>query len=150
MKSLRKLFAALLLVGAASLPALSRNNPPDTPSVTPLRNIDVLKMAERKIAPEVIVETIKSSPCNFDTFPPVMQDLKRRGVADDVLRAMMEAPYGPPVRRGAGETADAPIYHYAEQLRQFGLITTAAGSRNTRRSVRPERARATRSSRRRP
>ena len=142
MNSLRKLLAALLLVGAASLPALSRNNLPETPSVTPLRNIDVLRMAERKIAPEVIVEAIRSSPCNFDTFPPVMQELQRRGVPVLVLRAMLEAPYGPPADAQQEDMANQPIYHYAEQLKQYNLATSAQGNRAS--SLRQPRARATR------
>lgn len=48
------------------------------------------------IKPGDIVAKIVTSPCNFDIFPPVLRDLKRRGVPDTVLRAMASVPHGPP------------------------------------------------------
>ena len=65
-------------------------------SAVTLRNADVLQMVKAKIAPDVIVAKIKSSPCNFDTFPTVLSELKYRGVPDEVLMAMVNAPNGPP------------------------------------------------------
>ena len=61
-----------------------------------LRNGDVLRMVEEKVEPELIVAKILTSPCNFDVFPPVLRDLRRRGVPEEVLRAMKAAPNGPP------------------------------------------------------
>ena len=61
-----------------------------------LRNNDVLLMVQDNVEPEVIVTKILSSPCNFDVFPPVLRDLRRRGVPEEVLRAMLAAPNGPP------------------------------------------------------
>ena len=63
--------------------------------VTPLSNKDVLVMVQNHQSEEAIINTIKSSPCTFDTFPPVLKDMKRRGVSDAVLQAMIDAPYGP-------------------------------------------------------
>lgn len=61
-----------------------------------LRNGDVLRMVAEKVEPELIVAKILTSPCNFDVFPPVLRDLRRRGVPEEVLRAMKTAPNGPP------------------------------------------------------
>ena len=61
-----------------------------------LRNGDVLRMVEENVEPELIVAKILTSPCNFDVFPPVLRDLRRRGVPEEVLRAMKAAPNGPP------------------------------------------------------
>jgi len=61
-----------------------------------LTNRDVLRMLEDKVAPEKIIGTILTSSCNFDVFPPVLRDLKRRGVPDTILVAMKMAPVGPP------------------------------------------------------
>lgn len=61
-----------------------------------LRNGDVIRMVEEKVEPELIVAKILTSPCNFDVFPPVLRDLRRRGVPEEVLRAMKAAPNGPP------------------------------------------------------
>lgn len=142
MKKLCLLFAALLVISPAPQPALGDGLLAETPSVTPLHNRDVLIMLGRNISPEVVVKTIKSSSCNFDTFPPVMQDLKRRGVPEEILQAMLEAPYGPPSSSTPAESADQPIYHYAEQLKQYNLIATSSGGQ--RRSTRQERSRASR------
>jgi hypothetical protein len=60
-----------------------------------LHNNDVLLMVEQGMKPDDIVARIVSSPCQFDTFPPVIQDLKQRGVPDSVLAAMKRVPYGP-------------------------------------------------------
>lgn len=102
--------------------------------VTPLNNKDVLRMVQSHLSEEAIIKTIRSSPCTFDTFPPVLRDMKRRGVSDAVLQAMIEAPYGPArqdasVKDNAGEQ---PIYHYTDQLRQLGYIAPTTAGRGAR------------------
>jgi len=61
-----------------------------------LRNNDVLLMVEDKVKPEIIITRILTSPCNFDVFPPVIRDLRRRGVPEKVLMVMKVVPNGPP------------------------------------------------------
>lgn len=117
-------FALILL-----LPPLTLGREPQTNEVSPfapMRNRHVLFLVEKKLDSEAIVTIIKSSWCNFDTFPPVMQDLKRRGVPVQVLQAMVEAPYGPPANSKLDNAVDPQIYHYAEQLKQMGLLTWSA------------------------
>ncbi|MCA1579605.1 MAG: hypothetical protein LC794_19840 [Acidobacteria bacterium] len=100
--------------------------------ITPLSNKDVLVMVQQHLSEEAIIKAIHSSPCTFDTFPPVLKDMKRRGVPDAVLQAMVQAPYGPAsqnVRRD--DLGEQPIYHYADQLRQMGYITPSTGSRSS-------------------
>jgi hypothetical protein len=62
----------------------------------PLRNGDVIRMVEEGKKSSDIIGKIFTSHCNFDIFPPVLRDLKRRGVPDTVLAAMQSAPVGPP------------------------------------------------------
>jgi hypothetical protein len=88
----------------------------------PMRNKDVLALIEKKITPDEVIAIIRSSWCNFDTFPPVLQDLKQRGVPGQVLQAMVDAPYGPPANSKLGGAAEQPIYHSAEQLKQMGFV----------------------------
>jgi hypothetical protein len=45
---------------------------------------------------DLIIATILSTSCNFDIFPPVLDDLKRRGVPENVLQVMSVVPNGPP------------------------------------------------------
>jgi len=100
--------------------------------ITPLSNKDVLLMVQKHMSEDVIISTIKSSPCTFDTFPPVLKDMKRRGVSEAVLQAMIEAPYGPVANAGSRDElgADDPIYHYADQLKQFGYIAPTTSRRS--------------------
>ena len=116
---------------------------------TPLSNKDVLMMVQSHLSEETIVKAIKSSPCTFDTFPPVLKDMKRRGVPDTVLQAMVEAPYGPAVANlntSKDELGEQPIYHYADQLKALGYISPSTVGRSSfqRQSAR---ARATRTRR---
>lgn len=116
--------------------------------ITPLSNKDVLVMVQQRVAEEAIIKVIKSSPCTFDTFPPVLKDMKRRGVSDAVLQAMIEAPYGPSVQIASrDDLGEEPIYHYADQLRQLGYIAPSQASRNPR-YPRQNRTRASRTRRR--
>jgi len=71
----------------------------------PLTNADVLKMVGAKLAPEVVVEKIKASPCDFDTSPGALKSLKEAGVPDSLLLVMVMSPKcGPqPARRVAVE-----------------------------------------------
>jgi hypothetical protein len=72
---------------------------------TPLTNADIMTMVRAKLPAALIIQKINTSPCAFDTFPSVLAELKYRGVPDDVLMAMVEAPHGrrptPNVREGS-------------------------------------------------
>jgi hypothetical protein len=119
---------------------------PGESDFTPLSNKDVLMMVQNHLPEEAIVKAIKSSPCTFDTFPPVLKDMKRRGVPDAVLQAMVEAPYGPAVRNmnvSKDELGEQPIYHYADQLKAMGYITPSKVGRSSyqRQSARASRTR---------
>ena len=91
-------------------------------------------MVQNHLSEEAIVNAIKSSPCTFDTFPPVLKDMKRRGVPDAVLQAMVDAPYGPSVQEmnvSKDELGEQPIYHYADQLKAMGYISPTTVSRSS-------------------
>ncbi len=114
------------------------------PDITPLSNKDVLSMVQSHLSEEAIISTIKASPCTFDTFPPVLRDMKRRGVSDAVLQAMIEAPYGPSTKSAnAKDDVGDIIYHYADQLRQMGYIapTTSRRSQFPRQNARTRNSR---------
>jgi len=118
---------------------------PDNPDVTPLSNKDILMMVENKVTADAIVKTIHDSACTFDTFPPVLKELKRRGVPDSVLLAMVEAPYGPSEHNNsADDLGERAIYHYAEQLKQYLTPTAASRLRQSARPMRGTRAARTR------
>lgn len=139
MKKLYLLLGVVLVVTGASATVAA------TPrEVTSLSNKDVLTMVEQKMATEAIIEAIKSSPCTFDTFPSVMKELKRRGVPEEVLQAMLDAPYGPAAdNRSTDDLDEEPIYHYTENIKQF-LSPLNNGRRFT---PVPNRTRAARSTR---
>lgn len=112
-------------------PALANAMSGET-DITPLSNKDVLLMVQQHLSEEAIIKAINSSPCTFDTFPPVLKDMKRRGVPDAVLQAMIQAPYGPSAQNmRRDELGEQPIYHYADQLRQMGYLTPSTASRSS-------------------
>ena len=63
-------------------------------SFTTLKNADVMTMVRAKLPTALIIEKINTSNCAFDTFPSVLAEMKYKGVPDEVLMAMVEAPHG--------------------------------------------------------
>jgi hypothetical protein len=59
-----------------------------------LTNTDVLEMLKAGLAPEIITAKIKASATQFDTSPDALQELKKAGVPDAVILAMVEKPAG--------------------------------------------------------
>jgi hypothetical protein len=138
------LLAALLLIAPLVSVARAVEQPlGDSSDFTPLNNKDILEMVQRKVETQAIVLAIQSSPCTFDTFPPVLLEMKRRGVPEVVLVAMVEAPYGPSLQSiSKDDLAEEPIYHYAEQLKAMGILSPSSGRRSQ--AARQSRARASR------
>ena len=68
-----------------------------------LRNRDVMQMVRTGMKSELVIANILTSSCNFDIFPPVLDDLKRRGVPENVLQVMSVVPNGPPNLPEAGQ-----------------------------------------------
>ena len=81
--------------------------------LAPLTNADVVTMVRAKLPAALIIEKINSSSCAFDTFPSVLAELKYKGVPDEVLMAMVQAPHGgrAPVARNktAAPANEAPV-----------------------------------------
>ena len=126
MKTQNLLLAATVMLTLLPMAALGQS----AEAVTTLNNRDVLLMVEKRVGVEAIVTTIKSSACTFDTFPPLLKEMKRRGVPEAVLQAMLEAPYGPSVANSSkDDLGETPIYHYAEQLRQMGVLNPVPSGR---------------------
>src|SRR5690242_1573318 len=82
---------------------------PKTHAPRILTNRDVLSMAHKGMRSDLIIATILTTSCNFDIFPPVLDDLKRRGVAENVLQVMSVVPSGPPNLPEAGASDPAVI-----------------------------------------
>ncbi|HJX91651.1 MAG TPA: hypothetical protein VJ372_14215, partial [Pyrinomonadaceae bacterium] len=85
-----------------SLGTTARSQTTAQTDVRLLRNSDVVQMVNDGMKSGDIIARVLTSRCNFDIFPPVLRDLRRRGVPDTVLMAMKIAPSGPP----AIQTAD--------------------------------------------
>lgn len=84
----------LLFTTPAQTFAQALQSPPR--AVRILTNRDVLRMVHNGMKSDLVIATILSSSCNFDVFPPVLDDLKRRGVPENVLQVMSVVPNGPP------------------------------------------------------
>ena len=94
MKHICPLLTALLLLIWSSQGFAQTAKPQS--SLRPLRNGDVLRMHKAGLKPGEIVAKIVTSPCNFDTFPPVLRELRMKGLPNTVIMAMTMVPYGPP------------------------------------------------------
>jgi hypothetical protein len=105
MKCKPSLVVLVLLLASSS--AFAQAGAPLQPSI-PLHNSDVLRMHTKGLKPGVIIASIVTSSCNFDIFPPVMRELRMRGVPDTVLMAMTMVPYGPPSTAVAESEVAAP------------------------------------------
>jgi hypothetical protein len=90
------LVIALVLFLTTSAETFGQSPKPPARAVRILTNRDVLSMIHKGMKSELIIATVLSSPCNFDVFPPVLDDLKRRGVPENILQVMSVVPNGPP------------------------------------------------------
>jgi len=99
------LIGIFLLTACTSAYGQMQTSPPT--DVKLLTNNDVLRMVGDGVKSGVIMSKILTSTCNFDLFPPVLRDLKRRGVPDTVLMAMKMAPNGPAAAYALSETSPA-------------------------------------------
>ena len=96
MRSKHWLIVAAILLLVNSVTTFGQSSIPRTASPFVLQNGDVLRMVRSGMKSDYIINRILTSACNFDVFPPVLTDLRRRGVPDEVLRVMTVVPYGPP------------------------------------------------------
>ena len=103
------LVIALVLVLTTSAETFGQAPKNQTRSPRILTNRDVLSMVHKGMKSDLIVATILTSPCNFDVFPPVLDDMKRRGVPENILQVMSVVPNGPPNLPEAGQPNASPI-----------------------------------------
>jgi hypothetical protein len=87
--------AISLMLGHTSLTFCQSSLAP-TYSIQILHNSDVVAMVRKGMKADAITDRILRSTCNFDVFPPVLEDLRRRGVPEIVLQLMTVVPNGPP------------------------------------------------------
>lgn len=125
----------LVLVCFLAVPAPAVSQQREVSPFSPMRNRDVLALLRNKVTPDDIIAVIKASWCNFDIFPPVLQELKKRGVPEEVLHAMVDAPYGPPAISRVGNPSEGPIFHSAAQLKDMGFITISPITRGEQMST---------------
>lgn len=119
--------------------AQAQHRRPQTPQT--LTNEDVLKMVEAKLATEVVVEKIKSSPCDFDTSPAALAALKGAGVPDALLLLMVMspkcAPQPPPPPRRVAVSVPAGTLVELETAYTFDSQLTRKGDAVSFRVVNP-------------
>jgi hypothetical protein len=87
---------AVFLLLTNSVETFAQAPNPQTHPTRILRNRDILQMVNNGMKSHLIIASIMTSHCAFDIFPPVLEDLKRRGVPENVLHFMSVVPNGPP------------------------------------------------------
>jgi hypothetical protein len=126
---------SLLLLAALFIPAAAQESPEAIPRLT---NKEIVGMVKAGLSSDVIVAKIKVSRCNFDTAPSILAELKQGGAPDEVLRAMIEAPYGMPKAAPAPKPEPKPEPAPApERMSEPERVTTAEGEGSG--DVRPDR-----------
>src|SRR5205085_1073280 len=80
------------LTPAAAAQDAAKNVQTSAATAKTLTDSDVLALVESRLAPEVIVEKIKASECDFDTSPEALRKLKDAGVPDSLLLVMVMTP----------------------------------------------------------
>ena len=100
---------AFVLLLTASTESFGQVSKPQTRSPRILTNRDVMTMVHKGMRSDLIIATILTSSCNFDIFPPVLDDLKRRGVPENVLQVMSVVPNGPPNLPETGQSNVASL-----------------------------------------
>ncbi len=61
------------------------------PTAKPLTNADVIKLLENGFGDEQVISTIQASPVQFDISADVLIELKKTGVSQQVIAAMLKA-----------------------------------------------------------
>jgi len=92
--------AIMLLVGTVITSAHAQTHqapsptppPPVRASSAPLTNKDILELWKAHLSADVIIAKIEAAPCNFDTSPTALKDLKSAEVPDAVILAMVRSP----------------------------------------------------------
>lgn len=97
------LLLAAFLFATCSLTLAQQSTQPAT---RVLHNGDVLRMYLSGLQSGQIIAKIVTSPCSFDTFPPVLRELRLKGLPDTVIVAMRMVPYGPPASTTAVQLSD--------------------------------------------
>lgn len=110
----RILAAVLLVVISVSGVAAGQD------SGAPLKNSDVIQMMKSGLGRRTIVLLIRQSQCNFDTSPQAMMKLKKAGVSDDVLNAMLTSERSGAAEAGAAATGDALLLKAANAFGSQG------------------------------
>jgi len=90
------LMITLLTLTFSSLVVGQTTSAPEPTSFPLLQNNDVLRMVKSGSPTNAIIAAIQTAECRFDIFPPVLHDLRVRGVPERVIQAMKTAPNGPP------------------------------------------------------
>jgi hypothetical protein len=83
------LFASLLLLLSPISPVRGQGQ-----AARVLTNKEIIEMVRAGLSSSSITTRIQTSQCDFDTDPLVLVSLKQKGVSNDVLLAMVNAPPG--------------------------------------------------------
>jgi hypothetical protein len=90
---------SVLVVAGLAIPAAGQET---------LTNESIVSMVKGGLSEAVVLARIRSSPANFDTSTNSLLALKKAGVSDKVIEAMVSAPKSAPAAAAAPAPAPAP------------------------------------------
>lgn len=91
MSPFRLVLVFSLLLSFAGLAPSRLSGQAANPAAKGLSNQDVAEMVKAGLSPEIIIAKIRTGPCDFDTSPAALKDLKAENIPDDVILAMVGA-----------------------------------------------------------
>lgn len=124
-----------LVLGQPPLQGQAQGTPPASAPATqkkPLTNQDIVTMVKGGLEESIILLTIDASSTEFDLSPDALIALKKQGVSETVIRAMVaaQAKKNVPLRSGAGAASaasgrradvDSPVFPVDFFAEQFAL-----------------------------
>jgi len=105
-------FHPLLLIVCLFIPALARTSqePQTLQATAALTNKDIVMMVRAGLSQEIVIAKIKASSCSFDTAPDKLAELKKAGMTDPIILAMIEAPKDQPAIIEAPKGQEETVY----------------------------------------
>jgi hypothetical protein len=91
MSPFRLVLVFILMLSFAGLAPSRLSAQAANPATKGLSNQDVAEMVKAGLSREIILAKIKSGPCDFDTSPAALKELKAGNIPDDVILAMVGA-----------------------------------------------------------
>jgi hypothetical protein len=92
----------------------------------PLTNADVVRMVQGRLNDTTVIAAIEGEPHAFDVSPNALLALKRAGVSEDVIRAMLPKPAVPSTPLDRSPSGLEPVVAYVSGAQEMPMQPSVA------------------------